>query len=245
MRGVTFSVTSVKILICHRGKRRCIIGVIDFMPQNISSIFCDIVNHLKKHGGTVVNEVYWQQHLNTPELWRYKANKLLAPGMELYDRGGTAIRAIQKKCENTNHGVIDPADAYEQDLLHTGLMLLGFGIENLLKGALVCKLLGQGGQTQQQIENRVTANHKLIGLAEAIGMLLNDEDRSTLRILEEYILWSGRYPRPKDAKFFFPNQPPTPIHDTTTKRIILDLHERICNLWPPEQRSPPSQADAA
>jgi hypothetical protein len=76
-------------------------------------------------------------------------------------------------------------------------MLMGFSMENLLKGILIAEDLEAVVDGKL---NSVLDSHGLKDLAEKIGGLkFTKLEKRVLSELESYVLWAGRYPAPKKA----------------------------------------------
>jgi hypothetical protein len=74
-------------------------------------------------------------------------------------------------------------------------MLMGFSLENLLKGILVAE--GHAAIVNKKL-NPALGNHGLKTLADKVtGLKITKLEKRLLRDLEEYVLWAGRYPAPK------------------------------------------------
>jgi hypothetical protein len=96
------------------------------------------------------------------------------------------------------------------------VLLLGLGIENLLKGLFVGAVKPPPGKVQKLKDLKIPgASHELEPLADEVKKLLQiefpEEERELLQALEYYIRWRGRYPSatnvedsvPRDDKGFF------------------------------------------
>jgi hypothetical protein len=145
---------------------------------------------------------YWEQHLQSPSFWFRQADQLYSPGLELFGRGLAASEAFAARVK-PQRGTVDQREMSEMDLAPVGLMLIGFAIENHLKGVLLSQLLKAGSRTLKELKGKVASSHDLSKLATDVGLVLSEEQSMSLRLLTEMVLWGGRYPRPKDAKFFY------------------------------------------
>lgn len=67
------------------------------------------------------------------------------------------------------------------------IMLTGMSMELLLKGIYVA------------FDKKVPQHHRIDELCTGLGITLSAEDRSILRAILEYVIWTARYTTPKDA----------------------------------------------
>jgi hypothetical protein len=86
---------------------------------------------------------------------------------------------------------------------YTPMMLLGFAIENLLKGLLIST--NPNMPRPRKLADVIGKNHRLVDLVESLPPGIRPEltagETSLLRELQEAIVWRGRYPCPKDPKY--------------------------------------------
>jgi hypothetical protein len=84
-------------------------------------------------------------------------------------------------------------------------MLIGFSLENLLKGILIAE--GQGVDTKK-------LNHGLRKYADQVkGLKITESEKQNLARLEPYIKWAGRYPMPKSPDGLVPIGHSKHLHD--------------------------------
>jgi hypothetical protein len=73
-------------------------------------------------------------------------------------------------------------------------MLMGFSLENLIKGILVA-------EGHPCMADGARLHHGLAEYADLVtGIVLTEGDKNVLANLEPYVLWAGRYPRPRQPK---------------------------------------------
>jgi hypothetical protein len=92
-------------------------------------------------------------------------------------------------------------------ILETNLLLLGYAVENLLKGYLIYKFL-QGDNIPKDadlsfLEKQVwkTSNtHNLVSLAKNTNLIFTERQLKHLKKLSKYTTWKGRYHIPKDSQ---------------------------------------------
>lgn len=82
-------------------------------------------------------------------------------------------------------------------------MLAGFAMENLLKGRLIA-LQGAAAQSGPFKYK----GHDLRQLAADAGYLLSDDENRLLERLEQFAVWTGRYPIPMNPEDMRPRQRP-------------------------------------
>jgi hypothetical protein len=71
------------------------------------------------------------------------------------------------------------------------LLVLGYCIENLIKGLCIQK----EGAFKNNGEFRFK-NHKLLDLLDKVDIHLSDEEIELTERLEQFIIWAGKYPGP-------------------------------------------------
>jgi hypothetical protein len=83
-------------------------------------------------------------------------------------------------------------------LQQTYIMLIGFAIENFLKGVLVSKDQEHFKKITLELRRlpKALQSHKLVELAEKLNLQIGDKERTLLAKLEDHLLWAGRYPVP-------------------------------------------------
>jgi hypothetical protein len=97
---------------------------------------------------------------------------------------------------------IDGAHRPDDDVV---VLLLGFGVENLLKGLFVAAVEPPIGRVEKLKALKIPGGpHELEPIADAVAKLLtikfSDEERGLLHALEHYIRWRGRYPSATDIE---------------------------------------------
>lgn len=81
----------------------------------------------------------------------------------------------------------------DQGLVSVYFLLMGYSIENLLKGIL----LSQKPELFHPSERmKRFGHHKLIRLCNEVGVELQSDEKKWLMKLTEYIEWQGKYPIP-------------------------------------------------
>jgi hypothetical protein len=128
-----------------------------------------------------------------PDRWLSKARQL---------RKSSNLLFVQYEQENFDFGEKferDPSisDGFPDDSVV--VLLLGFAVENLLKGLFVTATGMQTGNVKGLKELKIPGEpHELEPVAEAVSKFLNLEfsevEKGLLQALEHYIRWWGRYP---------------------------------------------------
>lgn len=132
---------------------------------------------------------------STPLDWLEKARALRHASNHLLIHFEEEQLAYEEKFERTLAFELEPPDA------SVLMMLLGFAIENLLKGLYVSTLkiakpprtlreLGVSGHCLAVIANKLEV---------ALGETFSQRELDILAAVEQTILWYGRYPSPVDA----------------------------------------------
>lgn len=135
-------------------------------------------------------EVWDKQYkilISNPLSWRLKAESLIAAFDVLVadDERKTAENAQGRRVQSV---------AY---------MLAGFAIENLLKGVLITrtKHLDKNGKFK-------LGTHDLRQLARDAGYTMDDEENRLLERIQEFTVWTARYPVPLDSDAMRPRATP-------------------------------------
>ncbi|MEK6225581.1 MAG: hypothetical protein AABM40_04715 [Chloroflexota bacterium] len=152
------------------------------------------------------------QHKDLPKLWGMVALDMKHAADILWTRGATSMgRHWKEIVANTRQDGPAPAPelrppgpgedtlAQAHALVDTAEMLLGIAFENLIKGIVVAReptLIKDGTPTGRLI------THQIADLARAEGLLASDDEYRLLKILEQYVLWLGRYPMPREKESY-------------------------------------------
>ena len=125
-------------------------------------------------------------------------------------------------------GVVTNADHYAlgdpfriSGVSRTYLLLVGFALENLLKGLLV---LGDPSHINTGTLSRELKSHKLEVLASKVqDLILSEDERNFCALVTAVIPYWGRYPIPLDKGHVMPEVGMT----EADRRIFLDLFDRL------------------
>lgn len=119
---------------------------------------------------------------NEELFWVYSASSLW-----------TAANILLEKEKQRKHvsGIREP------HLLRVSIMLVGFAIENLIKG-VIAKEEGILKKTQE-IQEIKEPHHDLLRLFKKISFSLSPDEEKVVSVVKEYVMWAGRYPIPKKA----------------------------------------------
>lgn len=121
---------------------------------------------------------------SNPSSWRDTAEELLRVAYKL-----------ESERDVEHERLIDPS------IGHIYYMLIGFALENYLKGAIVKKLLVGGKSLEEDKLDSVLNGHKISKLFSDAGLAVESKRYHTeLDYLTECIEWRGRYPCPTEAK---------------------------------------------
>lgn len=131
-----------------------------------------------------------------PYFWRESAVTALKSAQLLFTEYDLARKRVNEATRKLNAGqaaLIQREDAISEKQIYPALMMMGFAIENALKGIIVAD------DTTLVSSDRVEKNlktHNLRNLAETADITLDDAEAGLLEMLEYYVTWSGRYPIP-------------------------------------------------
>ncbi len=130
-----------------------------------------------------------QRRLEWPHSWLFSSMSLKRAANVLWCQ-------VQKDYEavlNSDH------DKLSQSISSTLLLVLGYCIENLIKGLCIQK----EGAFNAKGEFRFK-NHKLLDLLEKVDIHLSDKEIELTERLEQFIIWAGKYPGPLDYTDLMP-----------------------------------------
>jgi hypothetical protein len=160
---------------------------------------------MAKAASKIPNHIRETLSLNvSPRYWLEKARKL---------RKSANLLFIEYESEQSEF-----IDKFERDPSVSGasrpdddvvVLLLGLGIENLLKGLFVGAVGPPPGKVQKLKDLKFPGGpHELAPVADEVGKLLqikfSDEERGIIQALEYYIRWRGRYPSAADVENSIP-----------------------------------------
>jgi hypothetical protein len=127
-------------------------------------------------------------YLKSKESWHIKAWHLMGAAGALW-----ACKNEQRSTELVKELGLATEFSMEHALWRPSLMLCGMSLELLFKAIVVAK-----GETPD------TSSHELPELARLAGVPLTSKQKGLLEVLTAYIYWAGRYPVPKDSKYYVP-----------------------------------------
>jgi len=146
------------------------------------------------------------EHRDLPKLWGLLALDLKHAADILWIRGASSMTQHWEQIVAETGGEARPDADLPEDtlaqahaLVNTAEMLLGLAFENMIKGILVARdptLIKDGIPTGKLI------THAVADLAHAEGLLLSDDEYRLLKVLEQYVLWLGRYPMPREKESY-------------------------------------------
>ncbi|MEW6076757.1 MAG: hypothetical protein AB1724_02980 [Thermodesulfobacteriota bacterium] len=130
----------------------------------------------------------------------------------------------------------DELEEIQRSISHHCLMLLGLSIENLLKGLCVSKF----GAFNKNNKFKFTT-HKLLVLCEKIDLSLSEEEQYLMEVLEQFVIWAGKFPGPLEYTDLIPryqkNSGYAPLNSVsesdiknsfnTIDRLAIELEEKI------------------
>lgn len=113
-------------------------------------------------------------------------------------------------------------DFHDSQLYPVYLLLIGYAVENLIKGIIFSKdpsLIDSNGKL-----SKAHTNHNLVTLYKAAGLSPDQDTKDLLNGLGEYIVWRGRYAVTKERnKYVMQRDYPT-LHDRAKiNGLILHL----------------------
>jgi hypothetical protein len=139
----------------------------------------------------------FSSNLTSKDGWIFKGDGLQIAALELCRSLRRADEALQAKIDAGQSSF--PPEDYEAMRISTCqdtiMLLLGFSIENYLKGVWVHlnpSLEEDARMLPPQFRDRTA--HDLVAQATYLGLDLDAEENKVLTTLTEFVLWRGRYP---------------------------------------------------
>lgn len=170
------------------------------------------------------------QHASSPGAWLSQAESLKAIADDIIDRWAEAMLAhrrarmeqyerfpVEYYLDREAGETVPPRPGEEEYQQHMRLlstrvlhgspevymMLMGFAVENVLKGLYIAKTPDaiadpeDVAEGRSLLDSRLGGGHRFLQLAGEVGVDLPDEEKKMLDRLEGAVLWRGRHPVPK------------------------------------------------
>jgi hypothetical protein len=149
-----------------------------------------------------------------PLMWKSKAQGLLVAADKIYQAYYNADKREMARLDSGNYTNGTPKGQELEDSLDTMylfpifLLLVGYAIENLLKGIIYSKNPDLIVETNKNLElNKNLRCHKLTKLYKEVAKVteltaLDNETEEILIILEQCVIWQGRYSLPLNLQQF-------------------------------------------
>lgn len=140
------------------------------------------------------------EHREMPKFWGLLGLDLKHAADVLWVRGATNSASITGDIFAERE--LAPREdtlAQAYGFMTTASLLLGLAFENLIKGIVVAReptLIKDGAVTGRLV------THKVADLARDESLLTSDGEYRQLKILEQYVLWLGRYPLPREKQSY-------------------------------------------
>lgn len=152
---------------------------------------------------------YWNQGNTTPELWGHRACNLAYSANLIYQRSSLAGKALFGE-ESPQNGTPEAQQLIsESSMSPIAYMLAGFAIENVLKGLIIQQINAEPSTIDGDVRLRkLTTTHDLTQLAKDAGIDPEDAVAELLSTLTEFLVWVGRYPRPRKLKDYMKEPDP-------------------------------------
>ena len=115
------------------------------------------------------------------------------------------------------------------------LMLMGFALENLLKGLLVSSSPDQYVRKDDKLFDWGKDGHNLVKLAQWAGLELSETEVDICRRLSRFSTWAGRYWFPRSVKEVGEGFSPVFQMDADDRNVAERLYEEWCGLLIPKE----------
>ena len=161
--------------------------------------------------------------------WFIMANQLLHAGLKLRAisiEGKKNVVQITKK-EIIYYNSKEGQFILDSKIFRQATMLIGFSIENALKGLLVKQLDNNNGN---KLHKELKKTHNLLTLAKNVGLQLTENEKLILMYFTESIIWSGRYPIPLNDSVYiesFKSIPTFLIKNNDVNNLPIEIEELI------------------
>ena len=180
-----------------------------------------------------------------PSSWKRKAAKLKYAAdrlFDLYDESRT--RFLERFTDEAESGTgavaawhVAPESELGKEVADISLLteycvLMGYAIENLLKGILMA---AHPEYFKPDAKITDVRSHNLVGLCNRCSLSLTPDHEDLLKRLTEHIEWVGKYPVPLELSRMYPRKRPDGTWDgpldkfagDRTKHIAERLYERF------------------
>jgi hypothetical protein len=137
---------------------------------------------------------YWAQFVTNPILWKHQAVELAHAAKVLQELATQATNTLIQESPPSGSPEANRLLA-DMSLTPVAYMLAGFAIENAIKGLLI-ERLGPVDPSGRDIKN-ITREHDIVSLAKDEFPELIGRNVGLLEKLNEFVVWLGRYPRPR------------------------------------------------
>lgn len=158
----------------------------------------------------IMNAIQFEALVKLPSMWRIEAQLLLIAAEQIFNSYDAAHKRILER--DLAEPIGKPSsrilvgeeedDFWKSNLLPISLLLKGFAVENLLKGIIYSQ---DSNRLQEDDKNlyldKAITHHRLNELYLISGLAKNrdtidPETKEILEVLEQIIIWQGRYPVP-------------------------------------------------
>ncbi|MCW3480588.1 hypothetical protein OL229_13660 [Neisseriaceae bacterium JH1-16] len=158
---------------------------------------------------------FWEEQFGLlqqlPEVWALNADELIR-AFELLAQQAEAnrqamARYLKELFQWKNGGANQPRHVPQPKVGGSARMLGGYALETLFKGIAVSLPANkQGLQANDKATARRLFHHELRKLAVEAGVDLTADEALLCERLEQFTVWAGRYPAPKQAKELMPRK---------------------------------------
>jgi hypothetical protein len=184
---------------------------------------------------------YWHSNITSPAMWAMTAQHLARAAEILWKRFDRAQAFFTKFSAQKQTKPRKLKSAGDMMLSAVAFMLMGFAIENLLKGLWVKRMAVE----QPFVGNdpripKVMKHHDLNELAKEARFIVSPDREDLLDRLKVELIWGGRYSHPRRPGDFFPAIPGRPGHSKARYfqpgdwDPIVALYNELCLMLRPK-----------
>jgi hypothetical protein len=180
-----------------------------------------------------------------PSAWKRRGAKLKYAAGRLFDLYYDAVtRFLQRFSKDAEEGTGPIASWYtatedelskevtDISLLTEYCLLMGYALENLLKGILMAE-----HPEYFKPDTKITdiRSHNLVSLCERCSLQITVDEEELLKKLTDHIEWVGKYPVPLELSGMYPRRKPdgtwdgpgNKLNGQATKKMVESLYKRF------------------
>lgn len=168
------------------------------------------------------------------EAWFHTGMDLLHSADILLERTFKAAKIVKTiKSGNIEPGTKEYNALADWTSFNHASLLIALAIENFLKGVWVVQNDIQTSDNISKLPSELKT-HNLVDLSKKIGLVLNKKEMNALYILEDFILWRGRYPIPLNVQKLansYEMRPALILENAENNDLPIEIHSIIYKIF--------------